>query len=77
MPFYFCYYMLANSEKTFRSWADLLRLCLLALDAAIGHGTAGASECDAEDNFADAILLAMSKPRLTPREGGKSERVYH
>jgi hypothetical protein len=71
MPFYFYYYIFAGSEANFRALADLSRFYRSIFETAVGPSSTRAPH---DDNVAGAVLLAMSKPRLSLLDGGKSER---
>lgn len=73
MPFYILYSMLASMEATFRLFADLSSFYLSILDAAIDDGSASTAVEVDENNFAGAVLRAMSKEGLTLHEGRKPE----
>ena len=71
MPFYFCYYMFAGSEANFRALADLSRFYRSIFETALDHRSTRVPPGDRDDNVAGAVLLAMSKPRLSLLDGGK------
>jgi hypothetical protein len=71
MPFFFCYYILAGSEANFRALADLSRFYRSMFETALSHRSTRVLLGDHDDNVAGAVLLAMSKPRLSLLNGGK------
>ena len=73
MPFCILYSMLASTEATFKLFGDLSSFYLSILDAAIVDGSANTPVVVDENNFAGAVVRAMSKEGLNLHDGGRSE----